>query len=264
MANTIENPFDPTLLLASFGVVFCVILGVAVFAFLIALWRKNYGLADVFWGLFFIVAAWWSYQLSSSSLGLALGVLVTVWGLRLSGHILKRNWGKPEDFRYAQWREEWRCPNLRAFFQVFILQGLLAFLIVTPVLWVNFMEADFTAWFYVGFAVWLLGFLFEAGGDYQLAQFVKVKKPGQIMKTGFWRYTRHPNYFGEVTQWWGIWLATLCAPYAVVFVFSPLLISFLILYVSGIPMLEKKYENNQEFQDYKKRTSAFFPWFPKK
>jgi steroid 5-alpha reductase family enzyme len=116
----------------------------------------------------------------------------------------------------------------------------------------------------VGIFIWLVGFLFEAIGDWQLLQFKKLSKnKGRIIQTGMWRYTRHPNYFGEATLWWGVFIIALSAGSGLLAVTSPLLINFLLLKVSGIPMLEVKYEGHPEFEDYKRRTNAFFPWFPK-
>ena len=117
--------------------------------------------------------------------------------------------------------------------------------------------------FFLGVAVWVLGYFFEVVGDYQLDRFLKNKNPGDIMQTGLWRYTRHPNYFGEVTMWWGIFLAVTTLPLAFVALISPLTITHLILKVSGIPMLEKAFDDNPKFQAYKRRTSAFFPLPPK-
>jgi steroid 5-alpha reductase family enzyme len=115
-----------------------------------------------------------------------------------------------------------------------------------------------------GTLIWITGFLFQAIGDYQLAGFAKTKQPGQIMQTGLWRYSRHPNYFGEILMWWAIWLMVVTLPYGVWAIISPLSITFLLAKVSGVPMLEAKYKGNAEFEAYKKRTPALFPWFPKK
>ncbi|GIW69438.1 MAG: hypothetical protein KatS3mg101_0185 [Patescibacteria group bacterium] len=118
---------------------------------------------------------------------------------------------------------------------------------------------------YIGLVVWIVGFFFESVGDLQLSKFLKDPKNAEkIMRDGLWKYTRHPNYFGEVAQWWGIFLAAYGAPMWLLAVISPVTITWIILKISGIPLLEKKYENNEEFQEYKKVTNAFFPWFPKK
>jgi steroid 5-alpha reductase family enzyme len=119
-------------------------------------------------------------------------------------------------------------------------------------------------WFnFIGIIVWLIGFYFEATADKQLKEFIKnPKNKGKIMQSGLWAYSRHPNYFGEVTMWWGIWLLNLNPNWWTIL--GPLTITFLILKVSGVPLLEKKYQGNSEFEDYKKRVSVFIPWKPKK
>ena len=140
------------------------------------------------------------------------------------------------------------------------------FLIALPALLANLFFVDFSLVFlFAGVVIWLVGFIFESGGDYQLKKFIAApENKGKLMTSGLWSLTRHPNYFGEVTMWWGIFVA--CLPNALwpIMILGPITITFLILKVSGIPMLEKKYDNNPEFQAYKKRVNAFFPWFPKK
>ena len=118
---------------------------------------------------------------------------------------------------------------------------------------------------YLGMLVWLIGFFFESIGDFQLSMFLaNPKNKGKIMTSGLWRYTRHPNYFGEVTQWYGLFFIVVGVPFWYYAALSPLVISWLILWVSGIPMTEKPFLSNPEFRKYKKVTSAFFPWFPRK
>jgi steroid 5-alpha reductase family enzyme len=196
-----------------------------------------------------------------------LVVLILIWGLRLSFYILSRNRGKKEDFRYAQWRRDWgRFWIIRSFVQVFMLQAFFLLTIVYPLLMVSQSTfTSFTLLDLVGVALWLLGFLFQALGDYQKSAFKKNSaNKGKIMQSGLWRYSRHPNYFGESAMWWGIFIITLNIKHGIYAIFSPAIITFLLLFVSGIPLLEKRYKNNADFQDYKKRTSAFIPWFPKK
>lgn len=235
--------------------------------FLVAHFKQDNSIADVLWGLYFILLtglAFIFYAEPDLRQILSL-VLVSIWGLRLSTHIFSRHWGKGEDPRYTDMKKTWKWVALRSYVQVFLLQGILALLIVSPVLWVQIQtSAGKLGWLDgVGLGVWILGFLFEVIGDAQLGAFVKTKKPGEIMERGLWRYTRHPNYFGEVTQWWGLFIIALSVPYAWIFCFGPLLITGLILFVSGVPLLEKKYEGNPAWENYKKRTSKFIPWFPK-
>jgi len=237
--------------------------------FLISLLRKRNDVADVAWGLGFVLLAWTSFFLSGSSgtRGILVGSLVSVWGLRLGWHIHARNRGKAEDYRYLAWRREWgRWFYLRSYAQVYLLQGVLLFLIALPVLIINRVEGKTFGFLNgIGVCVWLFGFLFESVGDAELARFVNDPlNRGKIMQSGLWRYTRHPNYFGEVAQWWGIWLAALGVPGSWFAIIGPLTISILILKVSGIPMLEKKMAENPDFAEYKRRTSVFLPWFPKR
>jgi len=225
-------------------------------------------IADVAWGLGFNLAAAVSLLAGNvyPSRGLLISTLVLIWGLRLALHIHTRNRGRGEDPRYRKWREEWgRWFVLRSFLQVFMLQGILLLLVAVPVVFVNQAPPAPLGWLdLLGFAVWLYGFGFEAVGDWQLLKFVRdPTKKGKLMTSGLWRYTRHPNYFGEVTLWWGIWLMALALPGGWMTIIGPLTITFLILKVSGIPMLEKPYEDRADFQEYKRRTSAFFPLPPK-
>jgi steroid 5-alpha reductase family enzyme len=237
--------------------------------FLLALWRRRNDLADIAWGGGFIVAALTAVLLQTGLTPLALLVvlLVILWGLRLAVHIGLRNLGKGEDERYRKWREEWgRHWLLRSYLQVFLLQGFLLYLISLPVIWTILAKpSPWTGLDAIGLAVWIVGFFFEALGDFQLAQFKKdPAHRGKIIQQGLWRYSRHPNYFGEVTLWWGIYLLALSTPGGWMMIIGPLTITFLILKVSGIPLLEKKYVNNAAFQEYARRTSAFFPLPPRK
>jgi steroid 5-alpha reductase family enzyme len=192
--------------------------------------------------------------------------LVTIWGLRLAIHIYSRNKGKAEDFRYKAWREQWgKWFLVRSYFQVFLLQGLFLFLISLPVILINQHTTALSFLDFLGIAVWIIGFYFEVVGDWQLSQFVREpSNRGKIIETGLWKYTRHPNYFGEVVQWWGIFLMAISLPNGILTIIGPLTITILILFVSGIPMLEKKYEGRADFEDYKRRTSAFIPLPPTK
>jgi steroid 5-alpha reductase family enzyme len=236
--------------------------------FLIALRLRKNDVADIAWGGGYIVAALvvLAMQDTVTDRELLVSLLVAVWGVRLAVHIGLRNRGKGEDPRYRQWREEWgRHAMVRSFFQVFLLQGLLIVVISLPVTRIILSEESrLSPLDLIGVLVWLMGFLFEAIGDYQLMQFKKdPATKGKIMTTGLWKYTRHPNYFGEVTLWWGIYLIALAVPGGWATIIGPITITFLILGVSGIPLLEKKYEGNREFDEYKRHTSAFFPMLPK-
>lgn len=249
------------------------ILGLILFCYMsawfaVSVVKKRNDIADTAWGLGFVLLAWGSFYLgqAQSTRGLLLGLLISIWGIRLAWHIYRRNKGKAEDYRYAQWREEWgKWFYLRSYLQVYLLQGFLLFLIVLPVLFINKdVGHAFGLLDYFGLLVWLLGFLFESVGDAQLSRFIKEPaNKGKLMQSGLWRYTRHPNYFGEVTMWWGVWLIALSVPSGFLSIIGPITITILILKVSGIPMLEKKMIEHPDFAEYKRRTSMFIPWFRK-
>jgi steroid 5-alpha reductase family enzyme len=232
--------------------------------FIISLLKKRNDVADIAWGLGFVLLAWASFYLSGAGgqRELLVCLLVSIWGLRLALYIYRRNKGKPEDYRYQKWRRDWgEWFYLRSYLQVYLLQGALLFLIALPVLVINKNGEGIPGILdFIGVAVWFFGFCFEAIGDAQLARFIKdPANKGKLMQSGLWAYTRHPNYFGEVTQWWGIWLIALAVPNGVFTVVGPLTITFLILKVSGIPMLEIKMEENPGFAEYKRKTSMFIP-----
>ena len=236
--------------------------------FLVSLLRKRNDVADVAWGLGFVLMAWSSFLIAgegSGIRGLLVCTLVSVWGIRLAWHIHHRNKGKAEDYRYLAWRKEWgKWFYLRSYLQVYLLQGALLFIIVLPVLLINKSTATLLSVLdVIGVAVWLVGFYFEAVGDAQLARFIKnTANKGKLMQSGLWAYTRHPNYFGEVTQWWGLGIIALAVPGGWLGLIGPLTITYLILKVSGIPMLEKKMEQHPDFAAYKQRVSVFIPLPP--
>ena len=237
--------------------------------FLVALRLRRNDVADVAWGIDFVVLALVGQFAAAgiSSRGMIVLALVTIWGLRLSFHIGLRNKGRAEDPRYRKWREEWGShATVRAYFQVFLLQGFLSVAVLIPVTHILAHRSPDLTWLdALGASVWLIGFLFEAIGDFQLLRFKKNPgNRGRVIASGLWKHTRHPNYFGEVTLWWGVWLIAGAAPGGWNTVLGPATITLLILFVSGIPLLEKKYEGNPEFQEYRRRTSAFFPLPPRR
>ncbi|PKK98267.1 MAG: steroid 5-alpha reductase [Tenericutes bacterium HGW-Tenericutes-2] len=242
--------------------------------FVIAQLKKNNGIADMAWGLGFVVVAITSLIFTGnySVQALAVTLLVLLWGFRLFFYIGLRNWSKPEDFRYVEMRKKWKTNvALKAYLIVFMLQMSFLYIISLPIQLVNFVEVtlDLTGYIIVGLGVflWLIGFYFEAVGDQQLKNFKKnPENKGKIMSSGLWKYTRHPNYFGEALMWWSVWVVSMStlsitSLYGIV---GPLFITYLLLYVSGVPLLEKKYKNNEAFQAYAKKTSIFFPLPPKK
>lgn len=237
--------------------------------FLLALGLKDNSIVDVGWGIGFIlvviVSLWSSHN--SSYEALVLTAVILIWGLRLAGYIAKRNKGRGEDFRYRKWREEWgKNVVWRSYFQVFMLQGAIMFVIALPVMIGIYSGTDYLGIVeFLGILIWGLGFFFEAVGDFQMYRFKKkASNKGKIMRYGLWRYTRHPNYFGEAIMWWGIFLIVVNNGYVFFTIISPILLTFLLLRVSGVTMLEKKYDNNPEYQEYIQNTSSFIPSPPKK
>ena len=234
--------------------------------FIISLILKRNDIADIAWGIGFVLISWSAFiQSNYSTISLLVNILVSIWGIRLSLHIYNRNKGKPEDFRYLNWRNQWENFYVRSFLQVFLLQGLFLFIISYPIIFINHISPQkFSLLTLIGILIWLFGFMFETIADYQLTLFKLFPyNKGKIIKTGLWKYSRHPNYFGEVILWWGIFVIALGLENGIYCIVSPLLITYLIVFVSGIPMLEEKYKNNQAFEAYKKRTSVFFPLPPK-
>lgn len=236
--------------------------------FLVALYKKRNDVADIAWGIgYIIVCAYLFYTYASSRVLMLLYALVTIWGLRLSLHIYIRNKNKTEDYRYKAWRDEWgKSFYWRSYLQVFLLQGFFLLIILSPVIHAS-VEAPYSwnIYTWIGLICWLTGFYFQVVGDWQLAVFIKKRKtPGAFIQTGLWKYSRHPNYFGEILMWWGIFIITIPFANSFYFIAGPLTITLLLVFVSGIPMLEKKYKGNKAFEDYKKRTSVLIPMPPQK
>ena len=235
--------------------------------FFISLIQKRNDVADIAWGLgFVVVSAYCFFMYAYTPVATLVYVLVMLWGVRLSLHIGLRSRGKAEDFRYQKMRSDWgKSVVWRSFLQVYVLQGFFMWVISLPILIATIASfKEINGFTVVGVLLWLIGFTFEAVGDYQLSVFIKQKKnKGDVIQTGLWRYTRHPNYFGEVVLWWGIFIVVLPLDNGIWGIISPLTITFLLLKVSGIPLLEAKYKDNPQFQAYKLRTSAFFPMLPK-
>lgn len=236
--------------------------------FVLALVRRDNSIADVAWGPGFALVAGATMFMNGSFAPrqLIAATMVLIWGIRLGGRIYLRNRGKGEDERYRKWRETWgRSFVIRSYFQVFMLQGILLLLNSAPVIAINAHDAGKPGVLdLIGALLWITGFCFEAIADRQLDRFTADPgNRGRILDTGLWRYSRHPNYFGEVLLWWGLYVMALSVPWGWLSAIGPLTITALILFVSGIPMTEKLMERHPEFVPYKERTSVFFPWFPK-
>lgn len=240
--------------------------------FLLAFFLKNNSVMDIAYGLIFVVATIFLYEAFSthSPIPALVAILVSVWGVRLSARIFKKNFLKPEDRRYQKWREVWATHGalyvlIRSYLQVFILQGAVIVAVLAPVIitmagpWY-----DFSALTYIGLALWVVGFLFESVADYQLDSFLKKQEnKGKIMDQGLFRYSRRPNYFGESLMWWGLAIIAIPFPYGPLALVSPLLITYITAFVTG-PITESLWDGNSEYQEYKKRTSYYVPWFQRK
>ena len=256
--------------------VFLILFSYFVIWYIIAQVKKNNGLVDIAWGFGFVVTAWSSFLLSGTFniIKLVISSLVTLWGLRLSTYLFIRNFNKPEDFRYVKMRNGWKKTHRRkAFFRVFMGQLILNYLIAIPLLLTN-LEYNVTEVkgvkliiVIVGATIFLLGLLIESIADMQLKKFKKdPNNKGKILTTGLWKYSRHPNYFGESLLWWGIGVIAISPLTVISFVslLGPLMITLLLLFVSGVPLLEKRYKDNIDYQKYAKRTSKFLLLPPKK
>jgi steroid 5-alpha reductase family enzyme len=249
----------------------------AIVLWLFSLRSKNVNMVDVAWGLGFVVVAWLTWLVSQASADGAEGFLpdwkmililtvVSVWGLRLAAYLTWRNWGKAEDRRYAAMRSAWgdRFP-LRSLFTVFGLQAVLIWFISLTVQVGIQGSAALPILTLLGGLVWMVGWLFESIGDWQLARFKSdPANRGKVMDQGLWKLTRHPNYFGDFLVWWGIYLITLQPSSWWWTISGPLLMSFLLLRVSGVRLLESSLNERVDgYADYVRRTSSFFPWPPR-
>lgn len=255
-----------------FGFTAILVLVLVTAVFLLAFLLKNNSIMDIAYGLVFVAATLTLYTLFSthSPIPALVTILVAVWGVRLSARIFKKNFLKPEDRRYQKWREAWAANGslyvlIRSYLQVFVLQGAVIVAVLAPIIitmagpWY-----DFGITTYIGLAVWIIGFLFESIADYQLDAF--LKKPehkGKIMDQGLFRYSRRPNYFGESLMWWGLAIIALPYPYGIFAFVSPILITYITAFVTG-PITESLWDGNQDYQEYKKRTSYYVPWFSRK
>jgi steroid 5-alpha reductase family enzyme len=238
---------------------------------LISVFIKNVSIVDIFWGLGFVIVNGTYLYLSENVYLRSIIVLflVSIWGLRLSTYLGLRNIGKSEDFRYQQFRKDYGKHRYWwfSFFQVFLLQGVLILIVSLPLLGIHFFSDNNELYIldYVAMTLWLIGFLFESIGDYQLSKFKKdPKNKGKVLNTGLWKYTRHPNYFGDTMVWWSYGIFCISAgkywP-----ILGSIIMTFLIIKVSGVALLEESISNRRpEYQEYIKKTNSFFPWFPKK
>lgn len=227
--------------------------------------RKRLDTVDTAWGLGFVLVAWIAELYRANPRSLLIAVLVTVWGLRLSYHLYSRNQNRPDDPRYKELSNKWRGNFWRrAYLSVFLLQGGLVWLVSLPVMVaVNPPLLDTHLQTLAGVWVWLVGFTFEALADYQLAEYMKLAKKPKVLNTGLWRYSRHPNYFGELAQWWGIALIALQVSFGWVGLAGPVTLTVLIVFISGIPPIERRRSKDAAYRAYQKHTNVLIPWPPR-
>ncbi|MBT5220798.1 MAG: DUF1295 domain-containing protein [Woeseia sp.] len=246
-----------------YAIALFVILGVGVASWLLSVIKKDVSFVDSLWSLFFLIAAL-IFALDAQPIsvrGKLVLVLVVFWSLRLSIYITARNWGKSEDYRYQSIRAN-NEPGFetKSLYIVFGLQGVLAWMVALPLLPAITSRAELYWLDLIAALLWLVGFVFEAGGDYQLSRFkARQDSKGRVLDTGLWRYTRHPNYFGDFCIWWSFFLFAVASGgwWSIA---SPLLMSLLLLKVSGVAMLEKTItERRPEYAEYIRRTNVFFP-----
>lgn len=254
-----------TLMLAGLGVIVALVLLV----WIASLLRRDASLVDRFWGLGFVVLAWFWWLTGPQYLSALLPVgLVTLWGLRLSLYLTWRNWGAGEDPRYQRMREKHgeRFP-LVSLVTVFLVQAVVLWVVALPLFAIGhgMFNPDVMQWVgVIAILLWVVGFFFETIGDWQMAAFKSdPANQGQVMDRGLWRYTRHPNYFGDLCVWWAVYL------FSIAFggwwtVLGPLLMSFLLVRVSGVRLLEQDLVSRKPgYAEYVQRTSALIPWFPR-
>jgi len=248
---------------AAYLSILAVLLLAGVAGWLFSVVRQNVTIVDSLWALFFLLAALTTAALTPlpGPRATLIIVLVAVWAARLSGYLTWRNWGKPEDHRYQAIRRR-NEPGFtfKSLYLVFALQAVLAWIIAAPLAAGISSPAPLGLLDVAGVALWVFGFLFETIGDWQLARFkAKPENKGKVMDHGLWHFTRHPNYFGEACLWWGYWLIAASAG-GWWTVFAPLLMSVLLLKVSGVALLEKDIgARRPAYRDYIARTNAFFP-----
>ena len=261
----VPSMFELNTLLYSLGIVS----GFAVFLWVISRIKNDVGIVDSFWSILILLAGLSFLYLFDNDLTnrkLLVLSLLSIWALRLAIHIAWRNWGQEEDHRYQTIRAN-NQPNFefKSLYIVFLLQAFLALIIALPLMTVFNTGSDLNSLDYIAVALWSIGMLFEVVGDYQLHRFKSdSNNAGKVLNSGLWKYTRHPNYFGEFCIWWGFFIFAVASGYWWSII-SPILLSILLLKVSGVSLLESTIrERRPEYSDYCQVTNAFFPWFPKK
>jgi len=237
--------------------------------FLVSVFTEDNSLVDTFWGIGFMMIAVLSYLPSAHlSPQIAITLLVCLWWIRIVSHIgIRKIKDSREDARYAKWRSEWWKGwyfYVRSFLQIYLLQMVLMFLIAVPIFVTNFSDDSWSHFVITlfGIVVALWGIIIEMIADRQLSRFIKIKKPWEIFTQWLYTYSRHPNYFWESMFWLGVSIISL--PSSLFGIIGWIAITYLLVFVSGIPLQEERYTGRKGWEAYKNKTSAFIPWFPKK
>lgn len=250
-----------------------ILLAFMIFGFILALLKHDFSIVDVAYGMGFILLTVSALIIEGTYYiqEIFVTIMIVLWGGRLAWHIYRRNKKKAEeDFRYQDMRKRWAPnANINAFFKIFMFQGLVIYIVNLSASFTIIMsdQPQFSIFSGFGLLIWLIGYYFEVIGDKQLKDFITdPSNQGKIIESGLWKYTRHPNYFGEATMWWGLFFFSIPYnfPLSLINLISPIWITYFLLKVSGVPLLEKRYEGNPEYEEYKRKTSKFIPLPPKK
>lgn len=237
--------------------------------FLVSLKSKRYDVIDVAWGPGFIMIVLLSFYFRELGLDLRslfIIILIILWGLRLFFHTFHRNMKQGEDWRYHEWHNDSSCKYLLCtFFQVFIFQGALMMIVSLPLAYS--LSLTFLPMYdinYLGVILASLGLVLETVADLQRSNFLNIEiNKDKLMTSGLWRFSRHPNYLGEIVFWWGIYFLIWGLANSWMLIIAPLTISYMLIFVSGLPT-EKKYHGRKDYIEYKRKTSPLLLWFPKK
>ena len=233
-------------------------------AYVFSLRQSNYAIVDLCWPLSFLIIYIFNFFMYGSLEFSILGLIVTLWSLRLHIYLLRRYKLKSRDWRYEKLKADWgEKHRLHAFFKIFILQGILAFIIALPL--INFTHQQNTYGTIIGLSIFAFGFIMESYADYRISLIVKQKKAGALSKDyfishGLWSYSRHPNYLGEILVWIGIFIYTIHPSTWLLNVLSPLLITFLLHTFSGVPFQTKRFSSKPGYNEYVENTGAIFPF----
>lgn len=233
--------------------------------FLVAKSRKRIDTVDVAWGLGFVLVAWATLWQSPSFHSVLIANIVTVWGIRLAYHIYSRHTFTKEDRRYIELSKKWKGNFwTRAYVSIFLVQGALLILVSLPITVASNTGISTLHWLsYVGVILWSAGFVIETVADKQLSDYLKRKNRPAVMQEGFWRYSRHPNYFGELLQWWSVGIIALQVSYGWLGLIGPATLTILIVFISGIPPIERAKRSDKQYQVYRRKTSPLIPMPPR-